>query len=118
MRTPLIAIITFVSVGIFTAAQPTAEYSASDAAKHVGESATVTDIVSNVHESGKGNIFLNMGGAYPNQAFTGFIPASAASKFSDARQYGGQTVSISGKISLYKGKPEIVINSPSQIRKQ
>lgn len=117
MRTPLIALITFVSVGICTAGQSTTEYSASEAAKHVGESATVTDMVSNVHESGKGNIFLNMGGTYPNQMFTGFIPASAASAFSDAKQYDGKTVSISGKITVYKGKPEIVVTSQSQIRK-
>ena len=116
MRT-LIAVITFVTVGTFAAAQPATEYSASEAAKHVGESAIVTDKVSNVHQSGKGNIFVNMGGSYPNQAFTGFIPASAGSAFSDVKQYDGQTLSISGKITLYKGKPEIVVTSPSQIRK-
>src|SRR5690242_9162237 len=45
-------------------------YTAAEAAKHIGETATVTDKVDSVHQSGKGNIFLNMGGKYPNQAFT------------------------------------------------
>lgn len=90
-------------------------YTAAEAAKHVGETATITDKVDGVHQSGKGNIFLNMGGKYPNQAFTAFIPSSSAAQFSNPQQYEGRTVSVSGKISLYKGKPEIIVNSPSQI---
>jgi DNA/RNA endonuclease YhcR with UshA esterase domain len=86
-----------------------------EAAKHVGETATITGTVDGVHQSGKGNIFLNMGGKYPNQAFTAFIPSSSAAQFSNSQQYEGRTVSVSGKITLYKGKPEIIVNSPSQI---
>jgi DNA/RNA endonuclease YhcR with UshA esterase domain len=90
-------------------------YTAAEAAKHVGQTATVTDKVDGVHQSGKSNIFLNMGGKYPNQSFTAFIPSSSAAQFSNPQQYEGRTVSVSGKISLYKGKPEIIVNSPSQI---
>jgi DNA/RNA endonuclease YhcR with UshA esterase domain len=71
--------------------------------------------VDGVHQTGKGTIFLNMGGKYPNQAFTAFISSSSAAKFSNPEQYEGRTVSVSGKISLYKGKPEIKVNSASQI---
>jgi len=56
-----------------------------------------------------------MGGKYPNQAFTAFIPAKSASQFSNIQQYEGKTVVVSGKITLYQGKPEIIVNSPSQI---
>jgi DNA/RNA endonuclease YhcR with UshA esterase domain len=90
-------------------------YTPAEAAKHVGETATITGTVDGVHQSAKGNIFLNMGGKYPNQAFTAFIPSSSAAQFSNPQQYEGRTVSVSGKISLYKGKPEIIVNSPSQI---
>jgi DNA/RNA endonuclease YhcR with UshA esterase domain len=93
----------------------TSNYTAIEAAKHVGETATVTDKVDGVHQSGKGNIFLNMGGKYPNQAFTAFIPSGSAAQFPNPQQYEGRTVSVSGKINLYKGKPEIIVNSPSQI---
>lgn len=86
-----------------------------EAAKHIGENATVSDRVDGVHQSGKGNIFLNMGGKYPNQAFTAFIPAKNAGQFSDYQKYDGQTVAVSGKITSYRGKPEIVVTSPSQI---
>src|SRR5262249_56113897 len=92
-----------------------APISPTDAASHIGENATVTGTVDGVHQSGKGNIFLNMGGKYPNQAFTAFIPAGSAGQFSDYRKYDGQTVAVSGKITLYKGKPEIIVTSLAQI---
>src|SRR5205809_5141899 len=93
----------------------TPTYTAVEAAKHVGETATVTDKVDGVHQSGKGNIFLNMGGTYPNQAFTASITARSASKFRNPQQYEGRIVAVSGKITLYRGKPEIIVTSLSQI---
>jgi hypothetical protein len=93
----------------------TPTYTATEAAKHFGETATVTDWVDGVHQSGKGNIFLNMGGKYPHQSFTAFIPAANSSQFSNSEQYEGRTVSVSGKIALYHGKPEIIVTSPSQL---
>jgi DNA/RNA endonuclease YhcR with UshA esterase domain len=103
------------AVAALAIAQAPPTYTAAEAAKHVGETATVKDRVDGFHQSGKGNIFLNMGGKYPNQAFTAFIPAASAAQFSQAQQYEGQIVAVSGKITLYKGKPEIIVNSPSQI---
>jgi hypothetical protein len=105
-----------VAVTALALAQTTPTYTPEEAAKHVGETATVTGRVDGFHQSGKGNIFLNMGGAYPNQAFTAFIPS--AGQFTNAQQYDGKTVSVSGKIQLYKGKPEIVVTSPGQISAQ
>src|SRR5207249_6965232 len=67
-------------------AQAPATYTAAEAAKHVGEIATVTDRVNGVHQSGRGNIFLNMGGKYPNQAFTAWIASANAAQFSNPQQ--------------------------------
>jgi hypothetical protein len=103
---------------VLATAQAPPTYTAAEAAKHVGETATVKDRVDGFHQSGKGNIFLNMGGKYPNQAFTAFIPAANAGQFPNAQQYEGRIVAVLGKITLYKGKPEIIVNSPSQISAQ
>jgi hypothetical protein len=43
-------------------AQVPQTYTAVEAAKHVDETAIVKDRVEGFHQSGKGNIFLNMGG--------------------------------------------------------
>ncbi len=96
-------------------AQAPPNYTAAEAAKHVGETATVRDKVDEVHQSARGQIFLKMGGKDPNQGFTAFIPSAIASQFPRPQHYEGQTVAVSGKIILPKGKPEIIVTSPSQI---
>ena len=116
MKTKTLVVFFALSALAIADAQPT--YTAAEAAKHVGETAIVKDRVDGFHHSGKGNMFLNMGGKYPNQAFTAFIAASSAAQFSQAQQYEGRIVAVSGKITLYKGKPEIIVNSPSQLREQ
>jgi DNA/RNA endonuclease YhcR with UshA esterase domain len=110
----LIALFVCALVASVVAQAPVA-CTAAEAAKHVGEIATVTDKVVGVHQSSKGHIFLNMGGTYPNQQFTVFIPTGSASQFSNPQQYEGKTVSVSGKITLYHGKPEIIVENVSQI---
>lgn len=105
-------------VGVLVAlasCQTTSNYKATEAARHVGETATVTGMVDGVQQLGKGSTFLNMGGKYPNQAFTAFIPSGSAAQFPQAKQYEGRIVSVSGKITLHKGKPEIVVTSPAQV---
>ena len=96
-------------------AQAPPNYTPEEAARHVGETATVTGTVDGFNQSGKGNIFLNMGGKYPNQAFTAWIPPESAAQFSNPQDYEGKTIAVSGKITLYRGKPEIKVTSPSQI---
>jgi hypothetical protein len=93
-------------------------YTAREAAQHVGETATIMDKVDGIHRSGKGDILLNMGGTYPNQAFTASITARSASKFRNPQQYEGRTVVVSGKITLRRGRPEIIVTSPAQIHAQ
>src|SRR5947207_13865291 len=97
-------------------AQESKTYSASEAAKHVGETVTVADKVANVFESKAGNVFLNFGARYPNQVFTAFIPKDSTDQFPNAKELDGRTVSITGKIVLYKGKPEIVLDDPSMLK--
>jgi hypothetical protein len=115
MKTKSLLMLLTVVCAALAIAQAPPNYTAAETPKHVGETATVTDKVDGVHQSGKGNIFLNMGGKYPNQAFTAFIPSASAAQFSNPQQYEGRTVAVSGKVTLYKGKPEIIVNSPSQI---
>jgi hypothetical protein len=73
-----------VLIGCFSAfieAQTTTVIPAYEAAAHVGEYAAVEGVVAKVFTSNKGDLFLNIGAAYPNQTFTGWIPpASPVSK--------------------------------------
>ncbi len=81
-------------------AQSPATCTAVEAAKHVGEIATVTYRVDGVHQSSKGNIFLNLGGKYPNQALTAWIPSAGAGQFSNPRQLRFRAASSSRPLPL------------------
>lgn len=104
-------------IGFFLFSTPVLAQTISpqDALSHVGNSVIVRGIVDEVHTSNRGNVFLNMGGHYPNQAFTGFIRAGDVGQFHNIQSYQGKTVNISGTIKLYKGKPEIELRSASQL---
>ncbi len=45
------------------------------ASNHITESVSVSGLVVAVFISKRGNIFINFGDKYPNQTFTGWIPA-------------------------------------------
>jgi hypothetical protein len=65
---------------------------------------------------GHHDMFLNIGANYLNQTFTGWIPpASPVSKSEVLSYIEGKHVKISGRIEMYKGKPEIRINAASQL---
>jgi DNA/RNA endonuclease YhcR with UshA esterase domain len=101
---------------IADAGQPTTIIPFNEAPAHVGEYATVEGIVAKVFTSKNGNTFLNFGAAYPNQTFTGWIPpASPVSKSPVLTDIEGKHVKITGRIEMYKGKPEIRINAASQL---
>jgi hypothetical protein len=114
MKPKIFLALLVVAVAALAMAQ-TPTYTVADAAKHVGEIATITGTVNDVHQAGKGNIFLNIGGKYTNQVFTAFIPSSSAADFSNPRRYEGKTVAVSGKITLSHEKPEIIVSNVSQI---
>src|SRR5580658_8049020 len=90
---------------------------ASAASSHVGHSVTVEGLVSEVHTARSGKeTFIDMGGMYPNQTFTGVIFERSAAAVGDVRGLTGKTVDITGTIQMYEGKPELIITSRDQIR--
>jgi DNA/RNA endonuclease YhcR with UshA esterase domain len=88
----------------------------TEAIEYVGQNVTVEGTVVAVFRSKNGNTFLNFGGPYPHQTFTGWIPK--ASELPDRLTLAGlegKKVKITGTINLYKGKPEIKIVSKDQL---
>lgn len=114
MAAPLFVLIGFVPAALAEA--PVKTISPEDAPNYQGQLVTVRGVVSADTTSGRGNRFLNMGGTYPNQAFTGWIPTKNAGVFSALPNVAGKMCSITGQVQPYKGKPEIVLNLPSQVR--
>ena len=93
---------------------------ATEAKAHIGEQATVCGKVVSTRwaESSRGSpTFLNFDQPYPNQIFTLVIWGNDRSKFDNPETtYRGKRVCVTGKISAFKGVPEVVANDPAQIK--
>jgi len=85
----------------------------TQAGSYVGQVKTVEGTIVYTHVSGS-NVFLDF--HYPYQGyFYAYIPSASNFRFSPASFYLNKEVRVTGTIVLYKGTPEIIVNSPSQI---
>jgi|ERR1051326_2488576 DNA/RNA endonuclease YhcR with UshA esterase domain len=88
---------------------------AGQAASHIGETATVEGLATEVKVSRGGTTFVDIDGTYPSQTFTAVVFASDTAAVGDLSSLQGKTVDVTGTIRLYRGKPEIIVKSRSQI---
>lgn len=93
---------------------------AIDTINHVGERKTVYGTIASTYysyESCGSSTFLNFDRPYPEQTFTIVIWGPDRSKFQESPEimFEGKTVYVTGEISSYKGKPQIIVTDPSQI---
>ena len=65
----------------------------------------------------KQTTYINFGNPYPNTTFTAVIFASDSANFEYIPSIflKDKNVCISGKLEIYKGKPEIIVKSQQQI---
>jgi DNA/RNA endonuclease YhcR with UshA esterase domain len=93
----------------------------AEAAKKVGEKVVVE---MEVKSAGKGTdvYFLNSEADFKEaKNFTLFIPKAAAEKFKEAKiedpaaHFKGKTVRATGTVTLYRDRPQIVIEEPAQL---
>jgi len=94
---------------------------AAQAAQHIGEVQTVRGVVASARYAvrTKGQpTFLNLDEPYPNAILTVVIWGSDRARFPTPPEaaFDGKMVRVTGKITEYKGRPEIVVRDPSQIQ--
>jgi DNA/RNA endonuclease YhcR with UshA esterase domain len=114
---PLLAVLVFIVAGPFALADV---ITAKQAVQHVGEVQTVRGVVVSARyaASSKGQpTLLNLDQPYPDTIFTVLIWGSDRPKFATPpeKAFDGKTVRVTGKITEYKGTPEMVVNDPKQI---
>jgi len=93
---------------------------ADQAKEHIGETNTVCGLVASARylDTSKAKpTVLNFVHPYPDHLFSVMIPDSARPKFKDPPEvaFTNKTVCVTGAIIDYRGKPEIVVDDPSQI---
>lgn len=93
-----------------------------EVSRHIGDSVTVCGQVDDLRyfESSKNSpTFLNIGGKYPNQLLTVVIWGDVRKQFkNNPDELKGKQVCITGRIILFKDRPEIVIGQPEQLSVQ
>jgi DNA/RNA endonuclease YhcR with UshA esterase domain len=101
-----------------TAAPALAEtITAAEAKNHIGQNVTVEGAVSEVHHAESGKvIFIEIGGRYPNNTFAAVIFKDDFNKFSNADSLAGKTIDVTGQIKEYRGRPEIILSDPAQLK--
>lgn len=87
----------------------------TEAPAHVGEYASVRGTLQEAYTSKNGTVFLDFCQSYKTCPFSGVIFADDAKKFGSLTSYEGRAVTLTGKISSYEGKAEIVLSDPSQL---
>lgn len=85
------------------------------AGDYQGKDVTVKGYVADVYQSEK-VAYLNFVEKFPKNPFTAVIFANKFGVFKNIDQYKKQNVEVTGRVSLYKGKPQIILDSESQIR--
>ena len=94
-----------------------------DATKYIGQTVTVCGKIFGgkyLNTAKNTPTFLNMGAAYPNQLLTIVIWGDARKNFTYApeEKLKNKTVCITGRVEMFKGKPQITAESESQIKQQ
>ena len=114
-------ILILASLALFLAFNASAQKTidVKDAAKHVGETLTVCGKVFSTKLITPSNMtFLDLGGFHPDQLLTVVIKGEDRRKFTGQPEvdFKDKAICVTGTIIDYKGKPEIVLSDPKDIK--
>lgn len=88
----------------------------AEAAQHVGKEVIVQGKVEQVVTTINMTTHVNFGGRYPDQLFTGKIFKAQQGLFAGVKAFEGKVAQVQGVVRVYRGKPEIGLDEPSQLR--
>lgn len=87
----------------------------SEAGVNIGKEVIIAGVVAQVTKRNKVS-YLNFDNKYPKHTFTGVVFAGDYNKFDDLNVYEGKNVELTGTITEYNGKPQMILSSPEQIK--
>ena len=88
---------------------------AKDAKSKVGETVTIEAKVAEVNKTEK-IVRINLEARFPKQELTLVIFSSNFSKFEDVEKLEGKTVRVTGKVTEYQKRPQIVLDAKEQLK--
>jgi exonuclease VII large subunit len=90
----------------------------TDIRNYVGKTVTVCEKVKSTFKTREHeHSFLNFGDVYPNQQLTVVIKKKHLKNFSyvPVTFLAGKTICVTGKVYLYKGKPQLRVKKENQV---
>jgi hypothetical protein len=81
---------------------------------YLGQRVTVAGRVEEFREI-SGEAFLDMGGHYPAEPFTVFCAPETKISRKTLATFEGKQIAVTGKIEIYRKRPEIILTSLEQI---
>lgn len=88
---------------------------AKQTGKYIGKNAVVTGYIADVYKNEK-VAYLNFDGKFPKNTCAAVIFKDDFGKFGDVKRFKNKNVTVSGIISEYNGKPQIILKSTSQVK--
>lgn len=88
---------------------------AKEAKSKVGETITVEAKVAEVNKTEK-IVRINLDARFPKQELTLVIFPANFSKFEEVEKLEGKTVRVTGKVTEYQKRPQIVLESKEQLK--
>lgn len=114
MKSLLLAAVLLLTSNAFCQQQPQ-QISTDSVQNYLGKYVTIVAKVTGVKETEK-ITYINLDGAYPNQKLTVVVFVGDRKKIkNDLKNYDGEQVKVTGNITMYKGKPQIKLESEDQI---
>jgi len=106
-------------VGLWATSAGAVDLRPEDAVRHIGETATVCGVVASAKFEANAKsqpTLLDLGKSNPHAVFSAVIYGDHRSKFGTPEtSLRGKRICVTGQISDYRGKPEIVLTDPSQL---
>ena len=97
-------------------------FTANQASKHIGETATICGIVAstNFAKQAKGQpTFLNLERPYPNESVTLVTWGENRPRFGTPEStLLQQRACATGVIELYRGRPQVILRDPDQLKQE
>ena len=116
---PLRLLVALAVFGSWAFSVTAAPLNPEEAAGHTGQTATVCGVVASAEYEAKEQdqpTLLDLGKPHPSAIFTAVIYGPNRAKFGTPEtSLRGERVCVTGKISDYHGKAEIVLTDPSQL---
>ena len=89
--------------------------SAVEAKDHIGTNAVVTGTVVEVYH-GSRTVNLNFEKPFPKQPFSAVIFSEKTNLFPEVDKLQGKSVELTGKITEYRDRPQIILTSTNQLK--